>query len=297
MFHPQLIITKRPASPSLPTSPSKRIKTPSPQKDLLRGYYTPSPSSFQTKLERMGLMFQPNTKPPASTSDDHTPSVANASTHIQNPKSKIGIRQSLKEDGKSLAWLNLRIGPSNTVEGSVIQDTINSIDMGFKLVDENNIQRSHSVGEVKVICEVFPGVSDVLHFPPYLRILCDKLPERIPRTLAGIPCYFTTKFDEIRLKGTFCRGPAISVGTICPPWILPSFDTRKRIAQHLVNHGVRSVAWLRTRWLLEMEVDDSHTARKLPCKINGLIVSYRCLLYPKEHLQRHILPSRTDIFL
>lgn len=240
-------------------------------------------------------MSQPNAQSAALTSGDHTLSVTNTSTHIQSSKSKIGIRQSLKEDGKSLTCLNLRIGPSNTVEESVIQDSINTIDMGFKLIDENNVQRSPSVEEVKAICEVFPRVSDVLHFPPYLRILCDKLPERIPRVLAGIPCYFTTKSDEIRLKGTFCRGPAISIGTICPPWILPSLDTRKRIAQHLVNHGVRSVARLGTRWLLEMEFEDGHTARKLPCKINGLIVSYRCLPSSKEHSQRHILPSRTDV--
>jgi hypothetical protein len=72
----------------------------------------------------MGLMFQPNTNSPASTYDDHTLSVASASTHIQSSKSKIGICQSLKEDGKSLTWRNSRIGPSNTVKESVIQDII-----------------------------------------------------------------------------------------------------------------------------------------------------------------------------
>src|SRR3954447_126068 len=50
------VVTKRPASPSLVTSPNKRIKTPSPQKSLLRGYFSPTKvSSFQSRLESVSL--------------------------------------------------------------------------------------------------------------------------------------------------------------------------------------------------------------------------------------------------
>jgi hypothetical protein len=124
-------------------------------------------------------------------------------------------------------------------------------------------------------------------FPPYLRVVCNSLPKRIPRTLAGIPCRFTTNLNEIPLQGIFCRGPAISVGTICRPWILPPFDTRKNIAQLLVKHGVRSVGWLGTRWLLEVEAEDDSTLRNLPCKINGLVVSYRSIP-PSKSIRRDI---------
>ena len=157
------------------------------------------------------------------------------------------------------------------------------------------MQRSPSIEEVKIICDLSAGVSDVLHFPPYLRVVCSSLPKRIPRTLAGIRCRFTTNLKEIPLQGIFCRGPAISVFTICRPWILPPFDTRKNIAQLLVKHGVRSVGWLGTRWLLEVEAEDDSTLRNLPCKINGLVVSYRSIPPSKEHSRRHIFPSRTEV--
>ena len=209
-----------------------------------------------------------------------------------------GIRHSLKQEfGKLLTTSpDLSIGNLDTTEEGVSpQQTINSIDMGFTLINEKNLQRSPSVEEVKAICDIYPGVTDVLHFPPYLRVVCETLPEQIPRTLAGIPCQFTTNPDEIPLRGTFCRGPAISLGSICPPWILPPFNTRKKIAQHLVSSGVRSVGWLGTRWLLEVESEDDGTARNLPCKINGLIASYHCLPASEEHSRRHIFPSRTEV--
>ena len=85
------------------------------------------------------------------------------------------------------------------------------------------------------------------------------------------------------------------MGSICPPWILPPFNTRKKIAQHLVSSGVRSAGWLGTRWLLEVESEDDGIAKNLPCKVKGLIVSYHCLPSSNEHLRRHIFPSRSEV--
>lgn len=216
------------------------------------------------------------TKHPASSSSETSPPKRNKTPSPQKPDLWIA----------SLNIVEERVNP---------QETINSVDMGFTLIDDKNMQRSPSIEEVKLICDIYPGVSDVLHFPPYLRIVCDTLPEQIPRTLAGIPCRFTTKSNEIPLQGTFCRGPAISVGSVCPPWILPTFDTRIKIAQYLVSQGVRSVGWFGTRWLLEVESGDDNTTWNLPRKINGLIASYRCLPSSKQHSMRHILPSQNTI--
>lgn len=73
-----------------------------------------------------------------------------------------------------------------------LQWTINSIDMEFSLIDHKNMLRSPSMEEVKVICDIYSGVCDVLYLP-YLRVVCDSMPEHVPRTLARITCRFTTK--------------------------------------------------------------------------------------------------------
>jgi hypothetical protein len=228
-----------------------------------------------------------------SFSDKMNPS-ANASS--SDPALQIPTASARPGSGKPKILPDLWIGNMKAVEETIdLRQSINSIDMGFTLIDQNNAQRSPSITEVGVICDMYPGVSRVLHLPPYLHVVCDKIPEQVPRTLAGIPCRFTTNLTEIPLCGTFCRGPAISVGTVCRPWILPPFDTRKEIAQLLVSRGVRSVGWLGTRWLLEVESEDDNPVRNLPRTINGLVVSYRCLPPSQEHSRRHIFPSRTEV--
>ena len=137
-----------------------------------------------------------------SSSDKKNLSEASTSTAApQTPQTKEGFHQSFKQEFDNPMTLpDLWIANLNTVEERVNpQETINSIDMGFTLIDEMNMQRSPSIEEVKLICDIYSGVSDVLHFPPYLRIVCDILSEQIPRILVGIPCRFTTKSNEIPL--------------------------------------------------------------------------------------------------
>jgi len=58
------ILPKRPASPPSLMSPSKRAKTPSPQKDLVKGVFSPTiPSSFRAKLEAIRLRPTTTTAP------------------------------------------------------------------------------------------------------------------------------------------------------------------------------------------------------------------------------------------
>ena len=162
---------------------------------MLRGYYTPSPTPFQSKLEKMHLtsptagtskLVLPATVPlPTYSPDKSNLSAASTSTSappIQTAQGKEGIRHSFEQElGKvlmtspDLSTVNLNM----TEDGVSPQQTINSIDMGFTLINEKNMQRSPSVEEVKVICDIYPGVSDVLHFPPYLRMVCYTLPEQI----------------------------------------------------------------------------------------------------------------------
>jgi hypothetical protein len=56
----------------------------------------------------------------------------------------------------------------NTLEETMNpQQGINSIDMGFTLVDQNHVQRSPLMAEVRSIRDIYRGIRDVLHFPPY----------------------------------------------------------------------------------------------------------------------------------
>ena len=50
------VLPKRPVSPSLPSSPNKRTKTPSPQKPIYKGIYTPTKTSFLSHLNQVTLM-------------------------------------------------------------------------------------------------------------------------------------------------------------------------------------------------------------------------------------------------
>ena len=62
-----------------------------------------------------------------------------------------------------------------------------------------------------------------------------------------------------------------------------------------MKYGVRSVAWLGTRWLLDVESEDIYIKRNLPWKIKGLVTSYRHRSIFREHSFRNILPSRIQV--
>jgi hypothetical protein len=49
------VVPKRPVSPSFPTSPNKRTKTPSPQKPIYKGIYTPTKTPFLLRLNQVTL--------------------------------------------------------------------------------------------------------------------------------------------------------------------------------------------------------------------------------------------------
>ena len=141
------ILTNRPASSSLETSPSKRNKTPSPQKPMLRGYYTPSRSSFQAKLEKMRLT-SPAARIPKpvhsatiplsmSSSDKKNLSEAGTSTAApQTTQTKEGFHQSFKQEiGNPMTLPDLWIASLNTVERKVDpQETIKSIPSTWDLL-------------------------------------------------------------------------------------------------------------------------------------------------------------------
>jgi hypothetical protein len=172
------------------------------------------------------------------------------------------------------------------------------LDLGFSLVkpEPGNVQRSPSISEVKIMRLLYPTLRNVIHFPPYIVLVTDSIPESVPRSLCGIPAHFTMDDNDIPLRGEHCRGPPLRIGEATPVWILPSFETRKMIIKSLSTQRVRSLGWGGTRWLLEVENPDESTRTSLPRMINGLITSYRTYPQSSEYgLHRAKIPTSVQI--
>jgi len=315
------ILPKRPASPPSLMSPSKRAKTPSPQKDLVKGVFSPTiPSSFRAKLEAIRLRPTTTTAPVypiirfhEGTADGRIPQVSGEKDCKDMPITVSGslcvmYRSSVeavsdiaaavpepneKNPRKQLDF-NSAASSASSIPKSLVIPSI--IEMGFSLVSPGYVQRSPTKNEVAIMRGLFPDVRRVLHMPPYLTLVCETLPEIRPHLIAGIPCHFTTEPNGIPMQGEWCRGPPLELGIPTPLWKLPSLDTRKEIIKNLAPHGVRSIGWMGTRWLLEVENPDSSTKAVLPRTINGLVSSFRPFKRPEPHsLTRSKIPSSLQI--
>jgi hypothetical protein len=122
-----------------------------------------------------------------------------------------------------------------------------------------------------------------LLMPPYLTLVCDTIPSIVPKIIAGVPCHFTLKENDIPLHGTFCHGKPITIGDKQDVWVLPTPSTYVSILEFLAPLGVYSITWLGIRWLLEVNSVTGDTEKQLPCLINGLVASFWRYMKPKEH--------------
>jgi hypothetical protein len=169
------------------------------------------------------------------------------------------------------------------VSKDISSEELRSLDLGFSLVSNTGAQRSPSRAEVRLMREIYPEIREVIHFPPFLIIVCTELPKVTPMSIAGLPCHFTLDRTDLPLLGQFCRGKPMQIGTYSPPFKLPDSDTRKLIVKTLSQYRVHSVGWLATRWLLEVDNPDETTQASLPSVLNGLLTSYRPYHQPIEH--------------
>lgn len=81
---------------------------------------------------------------------------------------------------------------SRTVEAITrASSELKSIDVGFNLVDHSRVQHSPTRDEVRLIRQIYLQIRQFLHIPPFLAFICEQLPEIIPKSIAGLPCYFT----------------------------------------------------------------------------------------------------------
>jgi hypothetical protein len=167
--------------------------------------------------------------------------------------------------------------------GTAATQNPKSIEMPFTLVSEKGVQRHPLRHEVRMLREIWPEIRMAILMPPYLTLVCDTIPSTAPKTIAGVPCHFTLKENDIPLHGTFCRGKPITIGDNQDVWVLPTPSTRVSILEFLAPLGVCSIAWLGTRWLLEVNSVTGDTEQRLPCLINGLVASFRRYAKPKEH--------------
>lgn len=420
------LVPKRPLSPSSQTSPLKRTKTPSPQKPILRGYYSPVKSTLRSKLEAVALSPQTRATsvqirsksgednlispsvggrdddegrsrshiygssfrgrvssletsailgaharertdwfgrdqtsmshltetpaqqmtaeytetdtaiPPPSRRDISTmpvlmpfasqlpsPCTTDPSYEQQHPiQADIPIAaatlplssadRAAEDRTDTTDALNVELpftgilkyhrllisGKIRTADVSldVSSEELRSLDLGFTLVSNTGVQRSPTRAEVRLMREIYPEIREVIHLPPFLIIVCMKLPKTTPMSITGLPCHFTLDRTDIPLLGRFCRGEPTQIGTYSPPFKLPDSETRKLILKTLSQYRVRSIGWLTTRWLLEVDNPDETTQASLPSVLNGLITSYRPYRRPVEHsLTRIKLPSRLVI--
>ena len=167
-----------------------------------------------------------------------------------------------------------------------------NIEMGFSLVTDSGAQRHPLSHEAHMLRKIWPEIRNIIHMPPFLTVVCESIPSTIPFTIAGLPCYFTVDENDIPLKGEFCRGKPIVVGEKLTVWLLPSHSMRSSILESLLLQGVCSIAWLGTRWLLEVDKVAEDTKYRLPSLINGLVASFRQFVKPKEQgLSRAKIPT------
>jgi len=321
--------SKRQISSSFPSSPSKRTKTPSPQKPIFKGVYTPSKTRFVLRLNQVTLT-SPESSPTKGLSDpvlgtkgDSEVVVTNVSTTTeddvsgdkdksQNPSvsfneesglleilpSSASFRRNLKDTDHSDSSLSTgacSFSPHLCVGNSTVA-TPKVVEMPFTLVSNAGVQRHPLRHEVRMLREIWSEIRMVILIPPYLTVVCDTVPLTIPQTIAGVPCHFTLNEDDIPLQGTFCRGKPIVIGEKQEAWVLPTHATRIAILESLAPFGICSIVWLGTRWLLEVETVTKDTKHQLPSLINGLVASFRQHFEPKQQsLSRAKIPSAINV--
>jgi hypothetical protein len=81
-----------------------------------------------------------------------------------------------------------------------------SIEMPFTLVSEKGVQRHPLRHEVRMLREIWPEIRMAILMPPYLTLVCDTIPSIAPKTIAGVPCHFTLKENDIPCMGLFAVG-------------------------------------------------------------------------------------------
>ena len=315
------ILPKRPVSSSFPKSPKKRTKTPSPQRPIYKGVYNPTKTPFVLRLNEVTLTspasiavkkvsdsgsadVDPFGKSPLSffsfseTKDDSVD--VSMTTEIEISVEKEGDRTApcscsdilptsiplvhLHADSPDSSGLtgNSPFSPYSYIDTAAAPNP-KSIEMPFTLVSETGVQRHPLRHEVRMLRDIWPEIRTVILMPPYLTLFCDTIPLTTPKTIAGVPCHFTRDENDIPLHGTFCRGEPIMIGEKQDVWVLPTHSTRVSILEFLAPLGVCSIAWLGTRWLLEVDSVTEDTKKQLPCLINGLVASFRQYAKPKDH--------------
>jgi hypothetical protein len=121
--------------------------------------------------------------------------------------------------------------------GTAAAQNPKTIGMPFTLVSEEGVQRHPLRHEVRMLREIWPEIRMAILMPPYLTLVCETIPSTIPKTIAGVPCHFTLKENDIPLHGTFCRGKPITIGIKQDVWVLPAPSTRVSILEFLAPLG------------------------------------------------------------
>ena len=100
---------------------------------------------------------------------------------------------------KSYPLLILGTIRSLHVTQEIISEELRSLDLGFNLVHDTGVQRSPSCAEVRLLREVYPEIREVIHFPPFLIVVCTTLFKATPMSIAGLLCHFTLDRTDIPL--------------------------------------------------------------------------------------------------
>jgi len=284
---------RRIPSTSLLASPSRRQKTPSPQKPLLIGVFSPSKvSPLQSKLKAADGAHRG--KPSA-----HVHHVQSGTAENSGPEQACPSLSIFSDAPISLCSVNsvsnhlfqkVDIWPS-TVPLPLATSYPRDIELPFSLMDSRHRMRGPNAEEATMIMEIFPTAHTIQVSPPFLTVVCTSIPKiPLPTSIAGIPCVFTDNENVMSdLQGIDCRGPHMLSDREYPLFELPPFADRVEILRELMSAGATEIGWLGTRWVIMVENPDEETQTKLPRTIANLVVSY----IPEEKHHKHSLRRKS----
>jgi hypothetical protein len=290
----------RPAAPSLSLTPSKRQKTPSPQKPLQKGIFTPATTErFADRLKSFPSHSKTTLSPAIHDIDVTFPTDYSHHTSFDStreaPQTYVSADEKISDLTKVCPEVPVELFSSFCDEASakLVQTSDETapvtmvlpitdkyprkIVMPFSLLNQNHSQRSPTIDESAEIMALFPGCTNVKHIPPYLIIVLKPVPTiPLPTSIAGIPIYFTDDAKDLGpIAGSICRGAPIRRETRFTLWELPDFTERTSILEELLPLGVRALGWVGTRWLLYIIAPESDDiADKLPRVIGNMVATF-----------------------
>jgi hypothetical protein len=114
-----------------------------------------------------------------------------------------------------------------THEGERFEATTH-VKLDFELFRSGE-QRTPSTEQFRAIMSLFPTCISVTFSPPFLIVVCTKLPIKPwPVTVAGLPLYLTADHDASPINlGKNSRGPKISIDTTLLRWQTPDLQAFK----------------------------------------------------------------------